>query len=527
MQTKQILGISFNRVSSKEQNDGYSLSSQTKTNKSYANKNNFIIDKSFAIPESASGRKQRKIFKEMMGYVKKKDIKIIICEKVDRLTRNFNDAVAINNWLEEDPDRQVHLVKDCLILHKNARSQEKLNWNIRVAFAQNFIDNLSEEVKKGQKEKLEQGWLPLRPPLGYKSNGEVRHTKQIIDNKKAPLIKKMFELYATGNYSVKALTEKMKSEGLRNDSNNPVSKTRIHQLLSTHYYYGVIEWMGKLYKGNHDPIISKELFDEVQNRLSIKFGGKPKYRKHLFLFTGKIKCEECGGMVGWELHKGQIYGHCNHYRKCSQKIWVKQYEIEEQLSHHLNMIIPDERMLLILEEALRDSHDDEIKYNASKKEELNKIITIADQRIEGSYRDKLDGRMPITICEKIIEQSIKEKEDAINSLEKLNKSRADYYQAGYSIHELSLHIKDIFENEKVAIEDKRLLLSMAFSNLALNEGKIVVKYTSAFEFLAKWIPMVNSTFELLKMPNFTHKTEVLSSVCAQKCPKRGQGDLNP
>src|SRR3990167_6414652 len=152
------------RVSSREQEEtGYSLPAQEKLLKGYAEKLVFGVTKIFSISESASGRKQREIFSSMTEYVKKNNIKIIICEKVDRLTRNFKDAVMIDEWLEEDEERQVHLVKDSLILHKNSRSQDKLNWGIRILFAKNYIDNLSEEVKKGQKEKLSQGWLPCRP----------------------------------------------------------------------------------------------------------------------------------------------------------------------------------------------------------------------------------------------------------------------------------------------------------------------------------------------------------------------------
>ncbi len=134
------------RVSSKEQEEtGYSLPAQEKLLNSYADRQNFKVAKVFSITESASGKKQREIFDNMMAYVKKEGIKIIICEKVDRLTRNFKDAVDIDEWLDKDEERQVHLVKDSLVLHKNSRSQEKLNWGIRILFAKNYIDNLSED----------------------------------------------------------------------------------------------------------------------------------------------------------------------------------------------------------------------------------------------------------------------------------------------------------------------------------------------------------------------------------------------
>lgn len=165
--------VLFCRVSSKEQEtEGYSLSSQEKLLSEYAQAKHFNVKRVFAISESASGSVQRNTFKQMLTYLSKNDIKILIVEKTDRLTRNHKDAVAMNDWVNEDPERQVHFVKENFFLHKESKSNEKFIWNIKVSVAEYYLDNLSEEVKKGQKEKLAQGWLPTRPPLGYKTVGE-------------------------------------------------------------------------------------------------------------------------------------------------------------------------------------------------------------------------------------------------------------------------------------------------------------------------------------------------------------------
>jgi len=133
MKTKTVL---LCRVSSKEQEEsGYSLPAQEKLLKEYSHKKDFNAVRVFSISESASGKKQREIFDQMMSYTKKHQVKVLICEKADRLTRNFKDMVMIDNWLDMDKERQVHLVKDSLILHRNSRSQEKLNWGIRILFA--------------------------------------------------------------------------------------------------------------------------------------------------------------------------------------------------------------------------------------------------------------------------------------------------------------------------------------------------------------------------------------------------------
>src|SRR3990167_2725072 len=245
--------ILYCRVSSKEQEEtGYSLPAQEKLLSGYSERTGYSVDKVFAISESASGKKQREVFTQMMQYVQKQGLKIIICEKVDRLTRSFKDAVMIDEWLEDDEERQVHLVKDSLILHKNSRSQEKLNWGIRILFAKNYIDNLSEEVKKGQKEKISQGWLPTKPPLGYKTVGEKGHKIHVIDEEVAPYIKQMFTLYATGNYSTLSLCEKMYKLGFRSRAGGKVVKSKIHKLLSDPFYYGKFVWKGEIHQGKHE-----------------------------------------------------------------------------------------------------------------------------------------------------------------------------------------------------------------------------------------------------------------------------------
>lgn len=518
--------IIFCRVSSREQEEtGYSLPSQEKLLTEYAGKNQFKIMKVYSISESASGKQLRKTFNEVLQFATKNRTNIILCEKIDRLTRNLKDAATVDDWVKEDPSRSVHFVKENFILNRQTRAHDNLVWDMKVAIARFYANNLSEEVKKGQKEKLAQGWLPTKSPLGYKATGERRRLIHVIDEEKAPLIKKMFELYATGNYSLGALTKIMKKEGLRGDKNQPVCKSTMHRLLSNHFYFGKNEWMGGLYDGKQEPLIPKDLYDLVQRRLSAKFGGQPMYTKHEYIFKAKIRCEECNGVITWECQKGHLYGHCNHHRPCSQKIWVKQHEVEEQLFTFIDQMASiGKNVLDVLEMALKESHSGEIDYNNNRREEINKIIRIAEQRIEGAYRDKLDGRMPVDLCEKLIKKSTEEKEDAINSLAKLNEDRFIYYQAGISIHELATKAKEIYENEKITIENKRLLLSEIFSNLTLNEGKIGVNYTFGFEFLLNWMPKLKTNFEPSKIGLFTNKTDDFSSVCPVV---RGQGDLNP
>src|ERR671927_567218 len=146
--------IIYARVSTKEQaEEGYSLASQIKLLRDYADKNSLDVVKEFVIPESASGRQERKTFKEMMEYCKKHGFSHILCEKVDRITRNLQDAVWIDAWLQDNQERRIHFVKQNLVIPQNATSYEKFQWDIYVVLARQYSNNLSEETKKGLIEK--------------------------------------------------------------------------------------------------------------------------------------------------------------------------------------------------------------------------------------------------------------------------------------------------------------------------------------------------------------------------------------
>ncbi|MBI2052861.1 MAG: hypothetical protein HYT34_01300, partial [Candidatus Ryanbacteria bacterium] len=140
-------------------------------------------------------------------------------------------------------------------------------------------------------------------------------------------------------------------------------------------------------------------------------------------------------------------------------------------------------------------HAQEINHNADTRDELERLIKRADERMEKAYRDKLDRKMPIELCEKIITESTAEKVDLANSLKGLAESRKTYYEAGYAIHELASKAKEIYQSPKATPEEKRLLLSYAFSEIKLSDRELIPKYTLAFDFLATWMPILNEKFE--------------------------------
>ena len=487
--------VTIERVSSKEQDEtGYSLPAQQKLLASYAAGKGFSIAKPFTITESASGKKQREIFNDAFDYVKKNNIKIIIVEKADRFTRNFKDSVDLWTWLDEDEERQLHSVKDSLVLHKNSRSQEKLNWDIRIVFAKNYVDNLSEEVRKGQKEKLAQGWLPTRPPIGYVTVGDKGHKTHVIDEKTAPLVKKMFKLYARGEYSLVKLTKIMEDEGLRNANDNKIVKSRIHQYLTDPFYIKQNRWNDKLYPGKQEQFIDDDLFEKVQTVLKSKT--TPKYRTHFHLFKSLMKCKECGGSITWEIHKGIVYGHCNHYRNCSQKTWSVENEVEQQIIANLeNLEVKSPRLAEWIKKALKESHQDEIEYHSSSVGELSKRHDIYKNRLDCIYEDKLDGKITELDYDRRFAEYSKELKQLDKKLGSLGESTVKYFEVSSTFYDVSQHARAIYKKAKT-LESKRSLIKLIFQNLTLDEGKLDFEYTEEYQLLYEAVKKTNSSKKL-------------------------------
>jgi len=145
--TKAVL---YSRVSSKEQEQGgFSIPAQQKLLRSYAQAEGFTVSREFTDAETAkhSGRTS---FKEMLAYLKRSSCRTILVEKTDRLYRNLGDYSILDAL-----DVEIHLVKEGVILSPDSRSHEKFMHGIKVLMAKNYVDNLSEEVRKGMTEKAE------------------------------------------------------------------------------------------------------------------------------------------------------------------------------------------------------------------------------------------------------------------------------------------------------------------------------------------------------------------------------------
>src|ERR687892_1971847 len=203
--------VVYARVSSKEQEkEGFSIPAQLKLLRDYAAAHRLAVVQEYVDVETAK-HTGRVSFGEMIARLRlTPTIRVLLVEKTDRLYRNLKDWVTV-----DELDVEIHFPKEGVVLSRDSRSSEKFMHGIKVLMAKNYIDNLSEEARKGQQEKAEQGIWPTKTPLGYLNVTGPDGRKVIaVDPEVAPIVSRLFEWYATGEFALKEVAKKARAAGL-------------------------------------------------------------------------------------------------------------------------------------------------------------------------------------------------------------------------------------------------------------------------------------------------------------------------
>jgi site-specific DNA recombinase len=481
--------VIYARVSSKEQEkEGFSIPAQLKLLKEYAAAHGFTIAEEYVDVETAK-QSGRAAFGTMVTYLRARpSIRVLLVEKTDRLYRNLKDWVTV-----DELDVEIHFPKEGVVLSRDSRSSEKFMHGIKVLMAKNYIDNLSEEARKGQQEKAEQGIWPTKTPLGYRNITGADGKKVIaVDPDVAAIISKLFEWYATGQYALKEVAKKARAAGLvYRKSGSPVPTSTVHSILRNRLYTGCFEWNGKLHQGRHEPLVSVELWDRVQAVMDGRLAKKHRRVTHDFAFSGLIACAKCGCSVVGELKKQRyIYYHCTGYAdKCRgnpascRRRYVREETLEQQFTELLGRLQFDDEVLAWIREALLASHADERREHEEAIRRLQAEHKRLGDRINAMYLDKLDGRVDTAFFDKMSVEWREEQTRFLREIERHEAAEHSYMDEGVQILELARNAQRLFERQQP--REKRRLLNFVLSNCSWEDGEVIAAFRQPFDLLAK------------------------------------------
>ena len=474
--------VIYARVSTKEQEkEGFSIPAQLKLLKEYAAAQGFTVAQELVDVETAK-QTGRAGFGEMVAYLRAHPaVRVLLVEKTDRLYRNLKDWVTV-----DELDVEIHFAKEGVVLSHESRSSEKFMHGIKVLMAKNYIDNLSEEARKGMQEKAEQGIWPTVAPLGYR-NVAGPDGKKIIepDPETAPIIARLFEWYAAGSFSLREATKKVRAVGLvHRKSGAPVPTSTVHSILRNRLYSGEFGWNGRRYEGKHQPLVSPELWERVQGVLDDRQANKHRRAKHNFAFSGLIACGHCGCSIVGEIKKQRyIYYHCTGYKGRCEEPYVREEVLERQFSDRLGQLSFDDEALEWVREALHASHADETREHEGAIERLHTEHKRLQSRLDAMYIDKLDGRVDATFYERMSTSWREEQTRRLREIERHQAANKSYMDEGVRLLELARNARRLFERQEP--REKRRLLNFLVSNCSWKSGELTATLRQPFDLLAK------------------------------------------
>ena len=273
----------------------------------------------------------RPVFNSMIDRLEKGEADGIVAWHPDRLARNSVDGGKIIYFVD------IGKIKNLKFPQHWFENTPQGKFSLNMAFCQSkyFVDSLSENTKRGLRQKVKRGECPRLAPVGYLNN--VVKKTIVVDKRKSSIVIKALEMFATGNYRIMDIGDFLARNGITTRGGKVIPSDQItHQILTNPFYYGHFRYLGEIHEGVHTPIITKKLWDKVQEVVQrrSKVITKERIPKP---FLGLFRCGQCGFMITAEIQKGHTYYRCTKKSKtisCTQG-YTREEELDRQLSDNI------------------------------------------------------------------------------------------------------------------------------------------------------------------------------------------------
>ena len=421
----------------------------------------------------------RPIFNAMLDRIEKGEADGIISWHPDRLARNSVDGGKIIYLL--DCGRITALKFPQFWFEPTPQGKFMLN----IAFGQSkyYVDSLSENTKRGLRQKVRRGEYPGLAPLGYFNDLKTKNVA--VDKKKAEIVRQMFELYAKGNSRLEDISNFLAQQGITSKNGKPLKRDRISFILSNPFYVGFFRYSKELYEGKHQLVISKKIFDQVQNILKQKGRPHHKTKNEPRAFCGMLKCGTCGmGITGEYRVKHQkngnthnyIYYHCtkkNKAIKCNEPC-IRQENLDEQISFLLQKFTLSEdwakQLTAMLEKDKNENAQSSAAFVQTTRNTIETLKTKLQRLLDSYLEQDIEREIYLEKKAKLMNEKKSLEEKIIN----LEQKRTGW------IEPMREWIKEAANLPKIAREHnllpKKVMAKKIFgSNLRLMAGKVVLE----------------------------------------------------
>ena len=435
---------------------------------------------------------------DMIIQCQKEKVNAALVIDTDRIARNEFDHFFIKNELKKQGTQLIAINQPMIDESPEGRLMDGMLASINA-----FYSRLTgRKVKKSLDKKCEMGEFPGWAPLGYvninRGTEDRPHNVIEINPKYGPKVTKLFKLYSTSRYSVDDLVELSYKMGLRSKNSNKLCRNILYDMLKNVFYTGHFKFKDKIYKGNHQPLVTSEIFEACQRIMDIHNKHACRRRKYKWLLNGLAFCQEHDSRLfgDWVSHRGKAYYHGHAHKGC--KRYLSLSTLEQNVSKHLQTIQFTEKFTNRVIEKAKEL----VKQSREVKQQEIENVRNAIKQLEVKRNALEDNLLDGTIDKETFKRKHDELDIQIQSCE--NNIATMENQGGLDVNvvvEIVSLMKNIRqEYDKASFEAKRHYLSMFFEKLWFDEKGKVVKseYTPLFQHLvdnqfirirANWLPL--------------------------------------
>ncbi|MBI1812419.1 recombinase family protein [Candidatus Peregrinibacteria bacterium] len=452
--------IIYNRKSLKDKEDQQVLSIQGQKEenaKRVQQGGHEIIDE--YDEEQTAKKPGRPKINEMLARIEAGEADAIVCWRLNRLARNPIDGGRIQ-WL-----LQTGVIKAIITSEKTYTPADNvIQMAVEFGMATQYSIDLSEDVKRGMRQKVNMGWKPGRPALGYlRDDARVKGAKQTLDDpERFDLVRQMWDDLLSRAYTVPEIWQRAVDHGLtqpgsrRNPDPKPLHLSTVYRVFTNNFYCGGFEWDGKMCPGKHVPMITVEEYDLAQEILG--HHGKPRRRTHDNPYPGLVHCGECGGMIVADFKSKVLKGsgeqrHYCYFRcanigkvkgRCLQKGSLKEDELKKQL---LRLIDKAEIPQSLIEWSLK-----KLKCSQEDRMERHKLGLQRLQDKEKTLEEKIDNLIDLRVEDPSVftPESFKRKmQELEKELEDVRKKHRDHVAAAKTWRESLIGSLEFLETARL------------------------------------------------------------------------------
>ncbi len=350
------------KSSEDDERQAMSIDSQVKEMSELAEREGFFIKEIRRESHSAKESGQRPVFRKLLEDIRNGMFTGILSWAPDRLSRNAGDLGMVVDLMDQGKLQQIKTFSQSFSNNPN----EKFLLMILCSQAKLENDQKGINVKRGIRAKCNMGWRPGMPPIGYYNRAMAGIKDIVVDPDRGHIVTEMFERVARNGDSGRTL-KKWLDTCLTTRAGKRVTLSQIYLMLKNPFYYGEFEYpigSGNWYKGSHQPLITKELFDQVQKQLAVPFK-KAKWGSKTFTFKDLFKCASCGSLViGEDRYRKRkarpsvyhIYYHCTRQKKygCPEP-YLTEEKLIKQILRYLNFMYMAHPQIFTFKEFIKES----------------------------------------------------------------------------------------------------------------------------------------------------------------------------